>query len=144
MFNLIKIDACELPELIRMAYTGDEDGLKKYYNNPVEVSNVDEAVDCTLGMINSLELEHYKIMLGEVAIGYSSVCQNCLYSFAINKWYRSELVKNEWMKRVKVLLGNKFMVVLYHENTRAIRFMESQGLVIVEGVDKNMVTLLNN
>jgi len=144
MINLIKISIFELPELIRFCYTGDEGGLDKYYKNPIDVKSVDEAVDCTMGMINELELGHYKIMFGETVIGYSSICENCLYSFAINKWYRSNLIKDKWFEKVKELLGGKFMVVLYPENIRAIRFFERQGMELVEGVQENMVTLLNN
>lgn len=144
MVNLVRIDACELPELIRFTYTDDLQGLLKYYKLPKEVNSIEEAVDCTLGMINSLELDHYKIMFGETVIGYSSICENCLYSFAINKWYRSDLIKQRWFEKVKELLGSKFMVVLYSENIRAIRYLESQGMELVLGVDENMVTLINN
>lgn len=145
MLNLIKIDACELPELIELAYRNDDDLLNHFH---VQKLNLQEAVDSTLGMINEvsglIEMDNYKVMFDEVPIGYSCMFHNFLYSFGINKEFRKPEILKEWFYEIEKALGESFVTMLYPNNIRAIKFLQKQGMKIVDDGRIDVVTLKNN
>ena len=146
MVNLLKISKFDLPEAIKIAYEGDDELLEKYHVDKYDLMG---AVASTLRMIykmvewENMEMDYYKVMQDETPIGYICTYPNNLYSFGINKKYRSKEILKEWWSRVKEVMGEKFITMLYPNNTRAINFLKKQGMVEIEDIEDNCVTLLN-
>lgn len=146
MIELKKISKFELPELIMAAYKGDESLLNQYH---VEIFTLEQAVESTLWMIETTEenegknMEHYSVSCDGEPIGYVSIFPNMLYSWGLNKEYRSEDIKQDFWESICDILEGKFIVMLYPNNTRAINFCKRQGMIEVENIEQNCVTLLN-
>lgn len=144
--DIEKISKFTLPELIRIAYEGDEDLLNKFH---VDKFDINGAVASTLWMIEQTdereyeEMDHYKVSLDGTPIGYVSLFPNFLYSFGININYRTKEILTEWWAKVKEIFGGKFITMLYPNNERAIEFCKKQGMVEVPDIEDNCVTLLN-
>ena len=146
MVVLNKIDKFTLPTLIRIAYEGDDDLLTKYH---VDKFDINGAVASTLWMIEmterneNKEMQHYEVLSYGEKIGYISTYPNMLYSFGINTKFRTGEVLAGWWNEIKNVLGDKFISMLYPNNTRAINFLKKQGMQEIEGIEDNCVTLLN-
>jgi len=146
MVNIIKISKFDLAKYIQIAYDGDTDLLEKYHVDKYDLMG---AVSKELSIIyktvewEDKEMDYYKVMFNDFPIGYICTYPNNLYSFGINKEYRSKEILKEWWKKVRDIMGGKFITLLYPNNTRAINFLKKQGMVEVEGVEDNCVTLLN-
>lgn len=129
---------------IELSYEGDEDLLNLYH---IDKYSLDEAVNEELRRIEIMKenviLKFHGITDGENRIGYLCTFQNNLFSFCINKKYRTSAVLGDFWDKVKEVLGDSFISMLYPNNTRAIKFLKSCGMVEVEGVEDNCVTLLN-
>lgn len=146
MVELKKISKFDLPKAVRIAYEGDAELFEKYH---VGKFDLDGAVASTLNMIfqmvewEDLEMDYYSVMFNGEAIGYICTYPNNLYSFGINKKYRKKEVLLDWWEAVKSIFNGKFITMLYPNNTRAIRFLKKMGMVEVDGVENNCITLLN-
>jgi len=90
-----------------------------------------------------VEVECYSVVLDGEEVGYVCKIPNNLYSFGININYRKKDILIEFWDRVKELMEDSFICMLYPQNTRAISFLKKQGLVEVEGVENNCTVLLN-
>jgi len=144
MIKLVKITIFELPELVGIAYIGDDDLLLHYWGDDF---NLEEAVNETMFMVKTVnkevEVECYSVVLDGEEVGYVCKIPNNLYSFGININYRKKDILIEFWDRVKELMEDSFICMLYPQNTRAISFLKKQGLVEVEGVENNCTVLLN-
>lgn len=146
MVNIIKISKFDLSKVIKIAYEGDEDLLEKYHVDKFDLMG---AVAKELSIIfntvewEDTEMDYYKIMYNDVEIGYMCTYPNNLYSFGINKEYRTKEILTDWWNKVKGIMGEKFITMLYPNNKRAINFLKKQGMIEVDGVEDNCVTLLN-
>lgn len=129
MISLIKIDIEELRDFIEISYKGDEDLLSKYH---VAEYSLQQAVESTINMIaiTSLEAEmtYFGVVINGQRIGYLCTFKNNLYSFGINMEYRVKEILSEFWNKIKEILGNSFMTVLYPNNTRAIEWVEKCGM----------------
>jgi hypothetical protein len=76
-------------------------------------------------------------------IGYVCKIPNNLYSFGININYRTKDNLIEFWERVKELMGDSFICMLFPQNTRAVEFLKKQGMQEVIGVENNCTVLLN-
>lgn len=135
----------EIPELVKFSYKGDDDLLKKYHISEYDLK---QAVTSTVLMIEGMsrvyDLIYYKIIFDKKPIGYFIIYENTLYSYAINIQYRKPEILNEWWNQVKKVLGNNFISFLYKNNTRAIKFLEKNGMKILqEDKETNSVILVN-
>jgi hypothetical protein len=141
----VKISKHELKNLIEIGYSGDKELLEKYHVQKFEFS---QAVNSTMGMIDQqssmCDLKYFKIVYNKKPIGYFITGFNNLFSFAINIKYRKKDILVEWWQTVKKELGEYFDCNLFLNNTRAIKFLQKQGMKIF-GIKRehNFVKLLN-
>lgn len=131
MLQLNEIEQKELPNLILLAYDGDQELLDKFH---VEKFTLQEAVNSTLKMIDDvskdLHLTYIKVMFGGVTIGYIIYSGKFLYSFGIAMSYRNKEVLKEWWDGVLELIGNDLTCGLLSNNERAIQYMLNRGMKI--------------
>lgn len=143
MVKIDKISKFKLLELIEKSYQGDNDLFNKYHVVKGDAQSL--AVE-TMGMIErasqDLDLTYFKVILNKEPIGYFVISKQLLYSFAINKKYRTKEVLVNWWKYVKMVLGKAFTTILYSNNTRAINFLKKNGMEVFK-TDGNLVTLIN-
>jgi len=144
MIILEKISKFELGDLVEIAYKGDDDLLDKYWGDDF---NLEEAVNETMFIIGEVEKEaemsYYSVVCDDEEIGYVCKIPNNLYSFGININYRTKDNLIEFWDRVKEVMGEGFICMLYPQNQRAINFLKKQGMIEVEGVERNCTVLLN-
>ena len=128
MIVLEKINKTELRKYVRLSYEGDIIGLKMYH---VEPMNLRRAVKATVDMIEvaerSYQFKYYRIVNNGQPIGYVVTCGMILYSFCIQIKSRTREVLLSWWDSINKLMGAKFFVLLYQNNTRAIRFLIKRG-----------------
>lgn len=144
MTTIKKISKFELMDLVHIAYDGDTDLFEKYHIGKV---NLQLAVLKTMVLIEDAakkkKLSYYKIIHNKTPIGYFVTYDNCLYSFGVSIKYRCKDVLVKWWTQVKSVLGKTFEAMLYENNTRAISFLERQGMKIINKDANKVVTLLN-
>ena len=140
---LKKISKFELERLVKIAYSGDSDLLEFYWG---ENLSLQEAVDLTMSLINQVanevDIECYSVLNEDEEIGYIVKFPNNLYSFSININHRTKQNLIEFWERIKEVMEDGFICMLYEQNKRAIKWLERCGMKIVQGVENNCVTLL--
>lgn len=144
MVKLKQIDIFELRNYVKIAYIGDYELLDKYWGQNF---NLDDAVNETMRGIETtskqVKMNHFAVTNDNDDIGYLSCFHNNLYSFSINIKYRTGDILIQYWSKIKEVLGDKFICMLYPQNTRAIRFLKKQGMVEVPDIEPNCITLLN-
>lgn len=144
MIDLVEIMIFELKGFIECSYEDDEELLTKYH---IDTFTFEEAVDETMSMIAiagiGINMRYFGVIKDVEKIGYLCVFENNLYSFAINIEYRTKDVLSDFWDAIIDILGTSFITMLYPNNTRAINWLKKCGMVTVEGVEDNCVTLLN-
>jgi len=144
MIKFEKITIFELRVLVEISYRGDIDLLDKYWGDDF---NLEEAVNETMFMVKTVneetEVECYAVVLNDEEIGYVCKIPNNLYSFGININYRKKDVLIEFWDKVKELMEEGFICMLYPQNERAINFLKKQGMIEVSGIEENCIVLLN-
>lgn len=144
MINLEKISSFELRKLVEIAYRGDNDLLEHFWG---EDFSLEEAVNETMNMVKrvaeEVKMDYYCVVDDEEEIGYVCCFPNNLYSFGINIQFRTKNVLSEFWDRVKEVMGDSFICMLFPQNTRAIKWLEKCGMVRVDGVEENCVVMLN-
>ncbi len=97
MITLNKISINKLPEVIEIAYEGDNDLFEKYH---VQRFTLKESVISTLKMINDTAKEYktkcYKVIYNKQSIGYVALYGDILYSFGINIRFRKKDILLAW------------------------------------------------
>ncbi len=142
MIELLEINEFELKKYVEAAYEGDADLLTQYH---VDTFTFDQAVETTLDMIELTNVDNPMTYYGVVdkeRIGYLCTSKNNLYSFGINIKSRTREVLSEFWEKIKQVLGDSFICMLYENNTRAINWAIKCGMVIVPDIEDNCVTLL--
>lgn len=144
MIELKKISNFELKPLVEIAYRGDSDLLDKYWG---EDFNLEDAINETMWMVNEVskeaDMSYYSVLLDDFEIGYVCCFPHNLYSFGININHRIKDNLIEFWGKVKEIMENSFICMLFPQNERAIEFLKKQGMKIVDGVEQNCITLLN-
>jgi hypothetical protein len=147
MITIKKISVNELPNLVAISYKGDLDLMHKYYHIKLGFQDM---INTTLVYIYQMasmkKLNHYKVIYNKKPIGYfTTFDNNFLYSFAINKKYRTKDILTKWWTKVEKELGETFYCGLYECNERAIKFLEKNGMKIIDtDQEYKTVTLANN
>lgn len=148
MVTLELIPLEELKEVISISYLDDGDLFEKYHINPT--FTFEECVNSTFDMIVNngydRDIKFYKVVFESKSIGYVVVFDGFLYSFGINIEYRGKDILIEWWKKVKEVLPETFVCMLYDNNIRAIDFLKKNGMEIIENelLEDNVVILINN
>lgn len=143
MVRVDKISKPKLLELIRHSYQGDKDLCEKYHAIKGDEETLSlETMDMIENASKKLNLTYYKVLLNNNPIGYFAIADQLLYSFAINKKYRKKEILISWWASVKQVLGKAFTTALYTNNTRAIKFLEKNGMEVYQ-TDGNLITLIN-
>lgn len=149
MIKLNKISNHELIPLVEIAYRNDNDLLEFYWGDSYSLI---EAVNETMNAIKIIsheveqkgeEMYYYSVVKDEEEIGYMCCFDHNLYSFGININHRKKDTLIEFWEMIKEIIGDSFICMLFPQNTRAIDFLKKQGMVEVEGIEPNCVTLLN-
>lgn len=116
---------------INKAFMEDEKLCSDYHVVPG--SYLDCATDTYNRIIDELKIytnnSIFGIKEGNEKIGYIVMVNDAfvLYSFGINKNYRTYAIKQEFITFVNNYLKNKTTVYLYDKNTRAIGFFKKNG-----------------
>lgn len=143
MIRIEKISNFELRDLVEIAYRGDSDLLDKYWGDDF---SLEEAVNETMWMINEVAkeapMEYFAVLKDDEEIGYVCKIHNNLYSFGININYRTKDNLIEFWEKVKEVMEDGFICMLFPQNVRAIKFLKKMGMVEVEGVENNCTVLL--
>src|SRR6185312_14058480 len=136
MVALEKIKIEELKDYVKLAFDGDAELLVSLHVSP---GDLDHCVDHTMSFISANadfykdDIEFYKVMNDEEPIGFTVIIKNEgpneLYSFGINILHREKELLQEWLRKVKELLGIPYAMVLWSKNTRAINFFEKNGFI---------------
>lgn len=136
--SLVPIDKADMEHFVSLAFEGDDKLLEQYHVSP---GTLEHCVQHTMGFIEE-NVNHYKedikffaVIVGEAEVGYTIIIENEnlpneLYSFGINKKYRSEEVKTEWLKKLTDIFKTPYYIVLWSKNSRAINFFERNGFVV--------------
>lgn len=142
MIELTKLKY-ELKKYVESAYKGDQDLFSKYH---VSECSFSEAVEQTLAMIYEtslvVDMKYLGVVKDKKRIGYLCYFQNNLYSFGINIDYRTKEVLSEFWEKTKEVMGDSFICMLFPNNTRAIGWLKTCGMEIIDGVEESAVTLL--
>jgi ribosomal protein S18 acetylase RimI-like enzyme len=143
MIRVTKISFGQLPRLVELAYENDTELFDKYHIKPM---GFDDCVKSTMSLIEEVaqtkDLLYYKILWSNEPIGYFIIYDNVLYSYAIAVRFRKKNILTAWWEEIKKMMPEVFATGLYENNTRAISFLEKQGMIISERRN-NIVTLLN-
>lgn len=133
--RLLPISFGYLDPFVALAFEGDTDLLQHYHVSP---GSLDECVAHTLNAISETynsfpaTMKIYAVVYGNKIIGYTIFIESDpskeLYSFGINIQYRTKEVVTSWLTVVKEALGEKWFLVLWDKNTRAINFFERNGV----------------
>jgi len=144
MINLIKITKFELRKYVEIAYRGDNDLLDLYWGDGFSLQ---EAVNETMYGINEtskeVNMEYFCVLNDDEEIGYIAKFPNNLYSFSININHRTKQNLIEFWNRIKEVMEDGFICMLYPQNQRAIKWLEKCGMIRVDGVEQNCVIMLN-
>jgi len=152
MVRLTKISFNKIRDLIELAYEGDNELIQNYpayINREFDGTITQEhCVNIQMVMIKDAENElpnevnYYKAIYNDVAIGYVVTFKDVLYSFAINKHYRKANILKEFFEAICKVLPQKFGCVLYKNNTPAINWLVKCGMLQEENTDVKSVTLV--
>lgn len=145
MVRVKKISQNELPKLIEISYQNDQELFDKFHLQPMPFT---ACVQTTFLMITDMaahsKCDFYKVIYQKEPIGFIVTRGDILYSFGISMKFRKKNILIDWWQVIKQLLGKRFMCILYKNNTRAISFLEKQGMIIAdEDAQHNSVTLIN-
>jgi hypothetical protein len=148
MIELKQISLDELEDAISISYLGDEDLFDKYHVDPF--FTFEDCVESTFEMVKEnskyKECYYYKVLFEDTEIGYVVTYKECLFSFGINIEYRRKSILIEWWSKVKEVLDETFLCMLYDNNTRAIDFLKKNGMIEIDNkiLEDNIVILINN
>lgn len=128
-FGIRRIKMADLFEFVSIALKEDEDLITKYHLQDAtmqelilnNVKNIEE-------LAKTKEVKCYGVFLEDQAIGFSVISEQLLYSFGINVYCRQKEIVLNWLKGIKKIMKDNFVVCLYRENTRAINFFLRNGL----------------
>ncbi len=143
MIRIVKISFGQLGRLVELSYENDQELFEKYHLKPM---GFEDCVKSTMELIEDVakihDLIYYKILWNNKPVGYFIIYGNILYSYAVAIRFRRKIILTRWWDEIKKMMPPLFATGLYENNTRAIEFLEKQGMIVSERRD-NIVTLLN-
>lgn len=147
MIRINKISIAQLPELVAISYSGDNELFTKYHVEP----NLDwqESVNKTMELIqeaaNEVKTSYYKVIYDNKPVGFLVKFKGSLYSFGMAMKFRKKEILADFWNKIVDLMEDKFVCVLYRNNTRAINWLLKCGLFETEekNPQENLITLTN-
>ena len=141
MISFKEIPFKDLLKYVAIAFDGDNELVEKYHFadknlHDTIVNNVDNIKQ----MKAQYPLKFYSVNVFNNPIGFTVGNENLLYSFGINKEFRTKEIVLGWWEEVRRMTDD-FVCCLYPENTRAINFFIRNGMEIFEQ-NNNNVTLI--
>lgn len=127
-----KITFKELPDVVYTAFNADEK-IYDFYDPSVKVSSVEEIVS---DIVRKLK-EYAKVVLFSVknkqeVIGYFvSNGGSHLISFGVAVKYRVDKYLKDFFQAIKKVLGDNFSALLWIKNTRGVRWLLKNNMVVV-------------
>lgn len=143
MVKIKQISKNVIGQYVSIAFKDDTE-LSKYHilgGETIEKCVVD-TVYRILDVSTQYDLRFYKVMNNKQPIGFFVLGDKFLFSFGINVKFRNKEVLTEWFAIVKKLLHNSFFSVMNDKNTRAISFLEKQGMKIKNRDEQNKTVTL--
>lgn len=146
MVTLKKISVGELPNLVQIAFKGDEELFNKYYQFKMDEMG---CVNTTLLKIYETaklkKLNYYKVVYSQKPIGFVVYFDNLLYSFGIELKHRKKDILLHWWDKITKTMPKQFACMLYAHNERAINFLKRNGMEVMdENAEENIITLVKN
>lgn len=127
--DVVYIHMADLEKFVTIAFKDDTDFIELYH---FQDKTMDELITNNVKNIiefaKDKEVKCYGIFLEQTPIGFTVLTDTMLYSFGINVYCREKEIVLKWFNWIKKIFENKFWVVLYRENTRAIKFFTRNGL----------------
>lgn len=132
----------KLKECIELSFEGDSELVDKYHIIGQSLYDcVNDTFNKILEASTAMDLEWYVVKGGNENIGFL-VCSQALkllYSFGLAISVRDKY-SGELFQRIKGLLGDDFMCVLWTKNTRGIKYLTKNGMKVISK-DKLVTTL---
>ncbi len=141
MITLKKISFSEIEKYVSLAFAGDTDLIEKYhFSDKTLPDTISNNVKNIMEMKKIYPIQCYSVNVFGNEIGFTVANENLLYSFGINKEYRTKEIVLGWWQEVRRMTDD-FVCCLYPENTRAINFFVRNGMEISSSTNEN-VTLI--
>lgn len=133
MVSLEQIDKQTIRSLIYNVYASDVDMQTKYHL--LKGKSLEEMVDYTweqsISDEDKFDVRYYAIIYEGKQVGYTTLVFDkigLLHTFGIKKQYRTEEVKDGWLKAVREIFGElPYVLTLRKMNERAIGFFKKKG-----------------
>lgn len=144
--KLISLPIEHLKAHIHNAYREDDDLIEKYQ---VDITRTfDQCVDFNFEEIQKRKEEYgdkmqqfivalqdeessYHASIGYCVIAHPEDSNPMLFSFAIQKKWRTKEILQDWLKAIEEKLGPNYYTALWNQNTRAINFFKKNGFVAI-------------
>lgn len=124
----------ERKEVIRASFNGDVD-IYKFFDPNVSVSTLDDVVENISSKVEDF-YTYSPMRFVKTKSGYVFFTDGILISFACRKDSRGGGFWDEIVEQ----LGGNFICPLWHTNTRAIRWLQKNGMKIIK--QKNNIVIL--
>lgn len=127
-----QVDIIDLKPYIEIAFQNDTELFSKWHIiQDVPLACINDTYNRILDTVSYFDITCYKVLLYDVIIGYTVICEEhgLLYSFGINKQYRTKEVLKNWFAEIIKILGI-FDCILWQKNERAINHLIKQGMTI--------------
>lgn len=117
---------------VSLALSQDND-IIQLFDKKAGVETVKDCVDSICDKIrkNYPQAKFRGVYVDNKPAGYYLHDEGSLISFGISPIYRNKEVTSKFFDTIKGELGNEFSCMLYSHNTRAIKWLEKQGMVKV-------------
>lgn len=137
---------------VEHAFNEDEELLSKYH---IMSGSLEKCVADTMKRIADVKekvadaMEFYYVEHAGKAIGYVIMIFHNnhateLYSFGINKHFRTKEIVTTWLWEIEKKFGTLYYLILWNKNTRAIDFFLKNNFIKIEheSVDNNKTLLV--
>lgn len=147
MVEFEEIEFESLKDYVVLGFGGDSELLERYQQLDTDFdATVSRNMSYITDSMEGKKFIFYRIMWEERPIGFTvlDVTDSFLFSFGINKQFRSWEILNEWWAYILMMFDGDFGCILWAKNSRAINFLTRQGMQVMEQPDNKIVLLINN
>lgn len=144
MLQLESISFDELKPLVELGFGDDPELMETFQQIKTEFGvTVQRNLDNIKNSQSLFEFTYYKVMWDGQPIGFTVIDKEkgLLWSFGINISWRKKEIAMQWFNEVSKYLDHFVICVLWNQNFRAIRFLERNGMKIMNRNDET-VTLM--
>jgi ribosomal protein S18 acetylase RimI-like enzyme len=142
MIEFLKIPIGEIEKYVEIAFAGDNELVEQFHFMDKTLAGTIINNVSNIEMLNEkYPINCYSLNIDGVPIGFTVGKDHLLYSFGINKAFRTKEIVLSWWYELLTVLAPNFVCCLYPENTRAINFFMRNGMEIFEQ-QKNSISLI--